>query len=107
MTVVTGSKGTLTVKAYAGDAKTLLAFNLDKPSTRNLAGFTIGVLPKGKPPFFIFNRLQFEKPSQHAQDATEPPYSSLNAPIHKFRWVHIPGSMHQGTKPFLGEYTYV
>ena len=107
MSFVTGSKGPLTVKAYVGDAKTLLAFNLDKPSTRNLAGFTISVQPKGKPPFFIFNRLQFEKPSQHAQDAKEPPYSSLNAPIHKFRWVHIPGSMHQGTKPFRGQYTYV
>jgi len=107
MTIVTGTKGTFTVKAYVGDAKTLLAFNLDKPSSRNLAGFTIGAQPKGKPAYFLFNSLQFEKPSQHAQDAQEPPYSSLNAPIHKFRWVHIPGSMHQGLKPFLGEYTYV
>jgi hypothetical protein len=32
--------------------------------------------------------------------------SSVNSPIHKFRWVHIPGSVHQGTKPFLGAYTY-
>jgi hypothetical protein len=107
MTVVTGSKGKFTVKAYVGDAKTLLAFNLDKPGSSNLAGFTICAQPKGKPAYFLFNSLQFEKPSQHAQDATEPPYSSLNAPIHKFRWVHVPGSMHQGLSPFLGEYTYV
>jgi hypothetical protein len=41
MASVSNSKGEFTVIAYAGDAKTLLAFNLDKESARNLAGFTI------------------------------------------------------------------
>jgi hypothetical protein len=30
----------------------------------------------------------------------------VNAPIHKFRWLHVPGSVHQGLTPFFGEYTY-
>ena len=32
MTSVSASKGAFSVKAYRGDAKTLLAFNLDKAS---------------------------------------------------------------------------
>jgi hypothetical protein len=41
MAGVTAKKGSLSVTAYRGDAKTLLAFNLDKQSAKNLAGFTI------------------------------------------------------------------
>lgn len=107
MVSVTKSNGTFSLTAYRGDAKTLLAFNLtDKKSVKNLAGFTIQCQPKGGDAYFIFNTLQFETPGDHAQDAKEPPTSSVNAPIHKFRWVHVPGSIHQGTKPFLGPYTY-
>jgi hypothetical protein len=106
MAVVTKSNGSLTVKAYVGDAKTLLAFNLGKADTTSLAGFTIRCAPAGLTPYYLFNQLQFEKPQNHAQDATEPPNSTINAPLHKFRWVHTPGSMHQGLEPFLGKYTY-
>jgi hypothetical protein len=106
MSSTTAKKGTFSVTAYRGDAKTLLAFNLsDKKSVKNLAGFTILCQPKGKDAFFIQNQLRFESPGDHAQDPKEPATSSLNAPIHKFRWLHIPGSI-QGTKPFLGEYVY-
>jgi phosphatidylserine/phosphatidylglycerophosphate/cardiolipin synthase-like enzyme len=94
------------VRAYRGDAKTLLAFNLTKASAKNLAGFTIQIRPDGQDPFYLQNQLQFEDPSKHAQDAKLPPTSSFNAPIHKFRWVHVPGSMNQGTRPFFGPYTY-
>jgi hypothetical protein len=106
MTVVTKTKGALTVNAYAGDAKTLLAFNLSKGAAKNLAGFTIRAAPGTKAPYYIYNNLQFEKPGDHAQDAKDPPYSSINAPIHKFRWLHVPGSVHQGIEPFLGSYVY-
>jgi len=99
-------KPSLSVKAYRGDAKTLLAFNLPRSAANNLAGFTIQVQPQGQSAYYIFNELQFEKPSNHAQDPKEPPYSSINAPIHKFRWMHVPGSAHQGLKPFMGKYTY-
>jgi phosphatidylserine/phosphatidylglycerophosphate/cardiolipin synthase-like enzyme len=106
MAVVSRQKGALTVNAFVGDAKTLLAFNLPKAKTKNLAGFTIQCQPGKQAAYFIQNTLRFENPAKHAQDASEPPTSSINAPIHKFRWVHIPGSLHQGLKPFLGQYTY-
>jgi hypothetical protein len=107
MKPVTAKKRSLSVTLYQGDAKTLLAFNLtDKKSTTNLAGFTIQCQPKGQASYYIDNNLQFEKPGDHAQDPKAPAYSSINAPIHKFRWVHIPGSSHQGLTPFRGPYTY-
>lgn len=106
MTSVSNTKGKFLVRAYTGDAKTLLAFNLDKASTRDLAGFTIDCAPEGQPPYYLHNQLQFEKPGDHAQDPKEPPNSSINAPIHKFRWIHVPGLVHQGLKPFMGKYTY-
>src|SRR5512142_3284282 len=106
MTSVRNSKGPFSVTAYRGDAKTLLAFNLDKASAKNLAGFTIECEPDGQPPYYLHNQLQFETPGAHAQDPKEPPNSSINAPIHKFRWVHVPGLIHQGLAPFMGMYTY-
>jgi hypothetical protein len=103
----TASTDALNVTVYAGDAKTLLAFNLTKRQARRLAGFTIEVRPQDKAPYYLFNSLRFERPEKHAQDPQQPPNSSLNAPLHKFRWVHVPGSFHQGLRPFYGKYTYV
>jgi hypothetical protein len=85
MTSTVANTGAFTLRAYRGDAKTLLAFNLTKAATKGLAGFTIQCLPKGKTPYFLFNNLRFEKPASHAQDLNEPANSSINAPIHKFR----------------------
>lgn len=96
-----------TVVAYAGDAKTLIAFNLTKQGAKRLAGFTIECRPQGQQSYYLYNSLRFEHPEDHAQDASEPPTSSLNAPFHKFRWLHVPGSVHQGLKPFYGPYSYV
>jgi hypothetical protein len=106
MSNVSAKKDSFSLTAYRGDAKTLLAFNLDKRSAKNLAGFTIRCQPKGQNAYFIQNNLRFQTPGDHAQDPKEPANSSINAPIHKFRWLHVPGSVHQGTKPFLGPYTY-
>src|SRR5262249_5024759 len=107
MNAIKSTTGDLTVTAYRGDAKTLLAFNFGMPaSAHNLAGFTIQVRPKNKSPYFLYNSLQFKTPANHAQVATEPAYSSVNAPFHKFRWVHVPGSFHQGLQALMGEYTY-
>ena len=99
-------KNGMSVKAYRGDAKTLLAFNLPKAKTKNLAGFTVKVTPGDKPSFYLQNQLRFEDPTKHAQDAKLPANSSFNAPIHKFRWLHVPGSLQQGIQPFFGPYTY-
>jgi phosphatidylserine/phosphatidylglycerophosphate/cardiolipin synthase-like enzyme len=103
---VSNEKNGFSVNAYKGDAKTLLAFNLSKAKARNLAGFTVRVAPEGREPFYLQNNLRFQDPSKHAQDAKLPPTNTFNAPIHKFRWVHVPGSLQQGTKPFFGPYTY-
>ena len=106
MASVIRSRNGLSVKAYRGDFRTLLAFNMSRQSTRNLAGFTIRFEIPGDPqPKSVFNNLRFEKPANHAQVATEPAISSVNAPIHKFRWVHVPGSVNQ-EKPKSGIYKY-
>jgi hypothetical protein len=104
---VTKTNGNLTVRAYVGDAKTLLAFNLPKARAKRLAGFTIEARPQGQQAYYLHNTLRFENPGLHMQDAGEPANSSINSPFHKFRWLHVPGSVHQGLKPFLGRYTYV
>ena len=95
MATATASKGSFSVKAYPGDGKTLLAFNCaGAAAAKNLAGFTIHCEPAGQPAYYLMNQLQFADPSQHAQVAAEPANSSVNAPIHKFRWVHYAGGMH-------------
>jgi phosphatidylserine/phosphatidylglycerophosphate/cardiolipin synthase-like enzyme len=107
MTKIREVNGSLIVSAYRGDAKILLAFNITEPSDRErLAGFTIQVKPDDGPTYYLWNKLQFEHPEKHAQVASEPPYSTVNAPLHRFRWVHVPGSDHQGLKPPFGLYTY-
>lgn len=107
MSTVAKKTGNFSLRAYRGDAKTLLAFNFsNKATTKNLAGFTIACQPKGQPAYYIHNNLRFETPGDHAQVANESANSSINAPIHKFRWVHVPGQVHQGLKPFFGDYTY-
>jgi PLD-like domain len=96
------------VKAYAGDIKTLLAFNFQSAdNAKNLAGFTIFCQPPGQVPgYYLMNDLQFEDPSKHKQVAGEQPNSTANAPVQKYRWTHYPGTAHQGVSPTLGDYTY-
>ena len=107
MAFVTGSKSSFFVKAYVGDNKTLLAFNFStQAAARNLAGFTIQCHPPGVNPYYLYNELQFQNPSKHAQVSTEKPYSTINAPIQKYRWVHVTGLNHQGLNPVVGDYTY-
>jgi hypothetical protein len=107
MAAVTGSKNSFSVNAYIGDNKTLLAFNFaSQADARNLAGFTIRCAPPGGQAYYLVNFLQFQDPSKHAQVAGELPHSTANAPIQKYRWVHVPGSNHQGVKPAAGKYTY-
>lgn len=96
----------LTLKILAGDAKVLLAFNLDKKDTKDLAGFTIQCQPEGIEPYYLFNKLQFADPTIHAQLTKEPARSSVNAPIQKFRWMHVPGGIHQTNEVIYGKYIY-
>jgi hypothetical protein len=104
---VTATKGPLVIVAHRGDSKTLLAFDLTTAESRKrLAGFTVRITPPGKPPYYLWNNLQFEHPESHAQVAGEPANSTANAPLHKFRWVHVPGMFHQDLVPALGNYSY-
>ncbi len=108
MAYVSGSKGSFQVKAYIGDNKTLLAFNFNnQTAAKNLAGFTIFCHPPGQPGYYLLNELQFQNPTTHAQVATEKPNSTANAPVQKYRWVHVTGVAHQGLNPATGEYTYI
>lgn len=100
-----GANG-FSLRAWRGDAKTLLALDIPKQQTKRLAGFTIQCQPQGQDSYYLFNNLAFEFPERHAHDSSESQFSSINAPIHKFRWLHVPGSMHQGLDPFRGPYTY-
>jgi hypothetical protein len=103
---VSNQKDGFSVKAYRGDAKTLLAFNLTKARTKDLAGFTIQYSPGNQGPYYMPNSLRFKDPSLHAQDPAWTSNASINAPIHKFRWLHVPGSLFQSTALFYGPYTY-
>jgi len=85
------------MRAHVGDAKVLLAWDLPQASAKDLAGFTIRCAPKGKEPFYLPNMLQFEHPERHAQDPAQPPTSSVNAPLHKFRWLHVPAETGEAT----------
>lgn len=83
------SKKGFTVRAYRGDAMTLLAFNLTKEKiTSNFVGFTIEfIVPGGIKKFPQINMLNFD-----GVDETRP---STQAPFQKFRWLHVPGNRFQ------------
>jgi hypothetical protein len=100
------SKDGFSVRLYRGDAKTLLAFNLPEKKSARLAGFTITCTPQGKTKYYLYNSLQFAVTTNDVQNKNEPAYSSINAPIQLFRWVHVPGSFHQSEGVFFGSYTY-
>jgi phosphatidylserine/phosphatidylglycerophosphate/cardiolipin synthase-like enzyme len=99
--------GDFSLRAYQGDFKTLLAFNFpSQEAAAGLAGFTIRyTIPDGTS-FYLWNSLVYQYPENHAQIAGEPARSTANAPIHKFRWVHVPGAIHQGDMPVAGNYLY-
>jgi phosphatidylserine/phosphatidylglycerophosphate/cardiolipin synthase-like enzyme len=92
--------------AYAGDAKTLLAWDLPEAASKDLAGFTIAYRAPGAPRRYLRNLLVFQHPERHAQVAEESPQSSVNSPFHKFRWLHVPGAPPNAGKPVMGNYTY-
>ena len=105
MFVTNGANG-FTVKAYQGDAKTLLAFDLSQELTPALAGFTLAYSPGAGTEYYVYNDLQLQHASTQVQVGTEPANSSVNAPVQKFRWVHVPGNFHQGDDVQYGDYTY-
>ncbi|MDT5216755.1 MAG: hypothetical protein QOK18_4994 [Mycobacterium sp.] len=108
MPIARATNHLITVNAFPGDAKTLLAFDLVTESARpRLAGFTIEVHAPGHTAYFVDNNLRLAPSPDHAQLGAESPFASVNAPIAQFRWVHVPGLVHQAGTPTFGTYTYV
>ncbi|MDR6944827.1 hypothetical protein [Mucilaginibacter pocheonensis] len=101
-------KNGVTVKAYCGDAMTLLAFDLTENLIKDCVGFTIQFKTPLGHTFYLPNRLSFTAapvpvPGQSPQPMSS--HSSLDCPIQKFRWLHVPYSSKENTVEF-GSYTY-
>jgi hypothetical protein len=91
------TKNGLTVKVYKGDGAAMLAFNVDKGKTKNLAGFAVKrTAPDGKS-VYLPNRLGLAScvTSETKTEELEG-HPSNEAPFQKFRWIDIPEEMQPG-----------
>ena len=101
-----------TLKIHRGEGMALLAMNWKAaPPPDDFVGFAIEYRePNGSRFFPLKNRLTFDGNAGDAPSAVRPPtYSTLVAPIQKFRWVHfarnaeLDGSFSYRAKPvFMG-----
>lgn len=105
------TKNGVSVRAYKGDAMTLLAFDLIPRLNNNLAGFTIYYRYKvdgNWEDFYVFNRMKF--PEVFYQNNPDIPFkdknSTLYSPIQKFNWVHVPNTNINTQYPVFGDYIY-
>jgi phosphatidylserine/phosphatidylglycerophosphate/cardiolipin synthase-like enzyme len=102
------SKNGFKVRAYKGDAMTMLCFDLEEAKGKNCVGFSIQCVTPANKSFFLYNRLAFDKPltrnadAEKLADASTP---SNKAPFQKFRWLHVPTSSFDAKEEF-GVYTY-
>jgi phosphatidylserine/phosphatidylglycerophosphate/cardiolipin synthase-like enzyme len=100
-------KNGVSVKAYKGDAMTLLAFSLEDNLLENFTGFSIKVSFGKQSGYYLFNKLTYKTGAvkinlNQGDDITTSEFS----PIQKFNWVHVPSTQHNIGKPFYGKYTY-
>lgn len=104
---VPSSKNGVSVRAYRGDAMTLLAFDLDESKTANFTGFSVRVTPGIRKPYYLTNFLTYSPAILKKNNITsEAAHSTFFSPIQKFRWVHVPATFHQIQEPFYGVYKY-
>ncbi|MBC7933897.1 MAG: hypothetical protein H7Y86_00865 [Rhizobacter sp.] len=105
------SKNGVSVRAYKGDAMTLLAFDVSAALKKNLAGFSIQYRFKDGAHWlepYVYNRLKFpagfftNNPGIPFEDRN----STLYSPIQKFNWVHVPNTNINTALPVFGDYTY-
>ena len=105
------TKNGVSVRAYKGDAMTLLAFDLTSDLKKNLAGFSISYKYKVDDKWtlsYLYNRMIFpetfftKNPSVPHADRN----STLYSPIQKFNWVHVPASDLETEASTFGNYTY-
>jgi phosphatidylserine/phosphatidylglycerophosphate/cardiolipin synthase-like enzyme len=103
------SKNGLKVRAYKGDAMTMLCFDLAPSQTANCVGFSIQCVTPAKKSFFLYNRLAFDEPltdrNSNAEKLAEVSTPSNKAPFQRFRWLHVPTSSFDAKEEF-GTYTY-
>jgi len=93
-----------TLKIHRGEGMALLAMNWREGTPPDdFVGFGIESREPDATDFFpIKNRLTFEGSLEDASPLTRPAsYSTLEAPIQKFRWVHFPFHADK-----VGEFTY-
>ncbi len=102
------TKNGVSVKAYKGDAMTLLAFDLEENLKNNFVGFTIQVQTDNGRKFYIYNKMSFDdtvtlhRPLKVKDNVLSTEFS----PIQKFRWIHVPSTIHYIENPYFGDYTY-
>ena len=97
-------KNGASVRAYKGDAMTLLCFDLDKKKLQNFTGFSIKVTPPGtRRQYYLYNRISYA-PDVIAASKLDPKkiniYKMNYAPLQRFSWVHVPGT-DEDTKEYL------
>lgn len=102
-----GGKDLVSVRAYKGDATTLLAFDLDQSLLENFVGFSVRVTQGNREPYPLTNKLSFAPAilKKNGIDDREK-LSTVYSPYQKFRWVHVPSSEHYIDNPYFGPYTY-
>lgn len=98
----------VSVRAYKGDAMTLLAFDLKTTLRNNLAGFTIRYGIKGSTEkYYIYNRITFPDAIRTASNTPfDEKNSTLHSPIQKFNWVHVPNTNVNTQNALFGDYNY-
>jgi hypothetical protein len=104
-------KNGVNVRAYRGDAMTLLCFDLDKKIIENFSGFSIKVTPPGinRRAYYLFNRISYS-PEVIKASKIDPGkvnvYKMNYAPLQRFSWVHVPET-DQGINTYnYGDYKY-
>jgi hypothetical protein len=85
----------LTVTPHLGDGAVLLAFDLPKSLSKNLAGFAIFCTTPDKGPYpsneyWLRNMLNFE--DALTKEGQARPTQSRYAPFQSFHWMHFPGA---------------
>jgi len=104
-------KNGVSVRAYKGDAMTLLCFDVDKKIVQNFTGFSIKVTPPGKDryAYYLYNRISYS-PDVLAASGINPDkvnvYKMNYSPLQRFNWVHIPETEGDINKYNYGDYKY-
>ncbi len=96
----------VTVKAYKGDATTLLAFSLAENLLQNFTGFSIRVEFNDKS-YYVFNKLTYKSGAVNINASKNADITTSEfSPIQKFNWLHVPSTQYNISNPYYGKYTY-